>query len=70
MKLRDFLQWGEQALALRHNELAEEIARYLLRQSPSNLSARALLGNVYLKSPGSKTPKTIFCRRWIWTRKM
>ena len=50
MKLRDFLQWGEQALALRHNELAEEIARYLLRQSPSNLSARALLGNVYLKS--------------------
>ena len=37
MKLRDFLQWGEQALALRHNELAEEIARYLLRQSPSNL---------------------------------
>ena len=50
MKLRDFLQWGEQALALRHNELAEEIARYLLRQSPSNLMARALLGNVYLKS--------------------
>ena len=50
MKQRDFLQWGEQALALRHNELAEEIARYLLRQSPSNLSARALLGNVYLKS--------------------
>ena len=50
MKLRDFLQWGEQALALRHYELAEEIARYLLRQSPSNLMARALLGNVYLKS--------------------
>ncbi|MDE2816985.1 MAG: tetratricopeptide repeat protein [Chloroflexota bacterium] len=50
MKLRDFLQWGEQALALNHAELAEEIARYLLKQSPSNLAARTLLGNVYLQS--------------------
>ncbi|MYB75509.1 MAG: tetratricopeptide repeat protein, partial [Chloroflexi bacterium] len=50
MKLRDFLQWGEQALALNHTELAEEIARYLLKQSPSNLAARTLLGNVHLRS--------------------
>ncbi len=50
MKLRDFLQWGEQALALNHSELAEEIARYLLKQSPSNLAARTLLGNVFLQS--------------------
>ena len=48
MKLRDFLQWGEQALALKHFELAEEIARYLLRQSPSNLHARTLLGHISL----------------------
>ena len=50
MKLRDFLQWGEQALALSHFELAEEIARYLLKQSPSNLMARTLLGQVYLET--------------------
>ena len=50
MKLRDFLQWGEQALALDHSELAEEIARYLLKQSPSNLAARTLLGNVHLRA--------------------
>lgn len=50
MKLRDFLQWGEQALALRHADLAEEIARYVLKQSPSNLDARTLLGRVHLKS--------------------
>ena len=50
MKLRDFLQWGEQALAQHDYELSEEIARHLLRQSPSNLAARALLGRIYLKS--------------------
>ena len=50
MKLRDFLQWGEQALALDHFELAEGIARYLLKQSPSNLAARTLLGQVYLET--------------------
>ncbi len=50
MKLRDFLQWGEQALDLHNFELSEDIARHLLRQSPSNLAARALLGRVYLKS--------------------
>ena len=50
MKLQDFLQWGEQALALRHVELAEEIARYLLQQSPNNLGARTLLGRVHLES--------------------
>ncbi len=50
MKLRDFLQWGEQALALNHFALAEEIARYLLKQSPSNLAARTLLGQVYLET--------------------
>ena len=48
MKLRDFLQWGDQALALDHCELAEEIARYLLKQAPNNLGARTLLGRVYL----------------------
>lgn len=42
------MQWGEQALALEHFELAEEIARYLLRQSPSNLHARTLLGHISL----------------------
>ena len=50
MKLRDFLQWGEQALALNHFALAEEIARYMLKQSPSNLAARTLLGQVYLET--------------------
>lgn len=54
MKLRDFLQWGEQALALDHCELAEEIARYLLKQAPNNLRARVLLGRVYLKSGKSE----------------
>ena len=29
---------------------SEEIVRHLLRQSPSNLAARALLGRIYLKS--------------------
>lgn len=50
MKLKDFLQWGEQALALDHCELAEEIARYLLEQAPNNLEARSLLGRVYLSA--------------------
>ncbi len=50
MKTRDFLQWGEQALDLHNYELSEDIARHLLRQSPSNLAARALLGRIYLKS--------------------
>ena len=49
MKLRDFLQWGDQALALDHADLAEEVARYLLKQAPNNLAARTLLGRVYLK---------------------
>ena len=48
MKLRDFLQWDDQALALDHAELAEEVARYLLKQAPNNLAARTLLGRVYL----------------------
>lgn len=50
MRLRDFLKWGDQALALQHFELAEEIARYVLRQSPSNLVSRTLLGHIYLES--------------------
>ena len=54
MKLRDFLQWGEQALALDHCELAEEIARFLLKQAPNNLGARTLLGHVYLSSGQSE----------------
>lgn len=54
MKLRDFLQWGDQALALDHCELAEEIARYLLKQAPNNLGARTLLGRVYLSSGQSE----------------
>lgn len=54
MKLRDFLQWGEQALALDHFQLAEEIARYLLKQSPNNLRARTLLGRVYSMSGESE----------------
>ena len=44
------MQWGEQALDLHNYELSEDIARHLLRQSPSNLAARALLGRIYLKS--------------------
>ncbi len=48
MKLKDFLQWGEQALALERFALAEEIARYPLAQSPHNLAARTLLGHVSL----------------------
>lgn len=50
MKLRDFLRWGDQALALQHFDLGEEIARYVLRQSPSNLASRTLLGYVYHQS--------------------
>ncbi len=50
MKLKDFLQWGEQALALRRFALAEEIARFLLAQSPQNLAARTLMGHVSLAS--------------------
>lgn len=49
MKLRDFLQWGDQALALDHADLAEEVARYLLKQAPNNLAARTLLGRVHLR---------------------
>ena len=48
MKLRDFLQWGEQALALERFALAEEIARFPLAQSPHNLAARTLLGHISL----------------------
>ncbi len=50
MRQRDFLQWGEQALGFDQFELAEEIARYQLRQSPSHLLARILLGCVYLRT--------------------
>ena len=53
MKLRDFLQWGEQALALHDYELSEEIVRHLLRQSPSNLAARAHYWAVFTSSQGS-----------------